>query len=109
MEYTPIIEGMPLPMNPEERSNVRVEVCVDGWVCSSQVRKHYAALIDISVDGCRVRSPFHLQQGCTLIVRIADLTPMHATVRWSTNEALGLKFTHPLDARIIDRIANLKV
>lgn len=107
MEYTPIVDGLPLPMNPEGRANVRLEVCADGWVCSSQVRKHYAALIDISVNGCRVLSPFNLPAGCSLIVKITDLAPMLATVRWSTSEALGLQFSQALDARIVDRIATL--
>ena len=102
MKFEPIQAGFPLPMNPEARGDHRLRVRIDGWLCSSQVRRHFAELTDLSINGCRVLSPFTIAVGCPLVVRIADLSPLHATVRWCSVDSLGLQFSHPLDARIVD-------
>ena len=106
MKFEHVQAGRPLPLNPDARGELRLKVRIDGWLCSSQVRRHFAELTDISVNGCRVLSPFQVAIGCALVVRIAELAPLHATVRWCTVDALGLQFSSPLDARIVEMISN---
>lgn len=69
------------------------------------MRKHCAELVDLSVAGCRVRSPFAILPGRALVIRIADLSPLLAVVRWCTASEVGLEFTRALDPRVVERIS----
>ena len=88
----------------DTRRSLRVPVSIDAWMSGSAVRKHLADLADISVDGCRVHSPFQLEPGRPVVLRIDGLQPMLALVRWCTEREVGLQFTRSLDPRVVRRV-----
>lgn len=63
----------------------------------------HAALIDLSVDGCRIQTT-GAHPGDHLIVKIHNFAPFSATVVWAQDQFAGLKFDAPLHDAILDHM-----
>jgi hypothetical protein len=62
-------------------------------------------LSDLSVEGCRITSAVAVLPGCTLTLRLPGVAVLTGEVRWCSDGALGLEFTHPLDPALVEGIA----
>lgn len=71
----------------------------DGTRYRAQVR-----IIDMSLNGCRVNSPFAVVDDSWLWLSITGLETQYCRVVWHCEEFVGLEFEKPLTEAVFDRI-----
>jgi hypothetical protein len=93
----------------DRRSHRRFFTEVLGWTRNTALEEHSIVVSDISAKGCRINDPDSL---CTVddrvVLSLADLEPIAATVRWSRNAAAGLEFDDVLDNDVVLYLASLR-
>jgi hypothetical protein len=62
-------------------------------------------LSDLSVEGCRIASAVAVLPGCGLTLTLPGIAVLNGTVRWCSDGAIGLEFGHPLEATLVQAIA----
>lgn len=87
-----------MPDTDERRTESRVVVSVG----RASVRKiseqpAHAALVDLSIYGCKIRSPLDHAADERVWLRLAGTTPIHATVVWTEKGLAGCRFDDPID------------
>jgi hypothetical protein len=88
----------------ESRSQLRVPVAIEGGVANSTIGRRPATLVDLSSRGCRIDWPFGATVGMVVVLKIPELAPIGARVRWRTATHIGLSFNTPLHQSVLDRI-----
>ncbi|WP_162935676.1 PilZ domain-containing protein [Tsuneonella amylolytica] len=88
-----------------ERSQERREVSIVGRVFAAGGSRE-VIIHDLSEQGCRIedRSQMKLREGGHVTVRIGEVGPIPATVRWMHAEEIGLRFDNPLYPSVLDHI-----
>jgi PilZ domain len=86
------------PARIEQRAVERHSVLLQ----RATVRKHgkqpiAAALVDLSIYGCRLSSDASFEAENRLWLRFSGASPVAATVIWTEGDTLGCRFDEPLD------------
>jgi hypothetical protein len=82
---------------------------VMGWSSNAALERHRVVIADISTTGCRIIDhDAEVRVGDRVVLAIAQLDPLAATVRWSRGDAAGLEFDVPLEAKIVLHLASLE-
>jgi hypothetical protein len=85
----------------ERRANSRVPTAVPATIRGNgEIRRVKGEVTDISVDGCKIFT-WGLAEGEEIWVAIAHLAPMAATVVWSREGVVGVKFKGQLHPSIV--------
>ena len=89
----------------DQRKAVRKAVSYRGTCRTVAGRTLKVWVTDISAEGCRLRfrEPPLLANDWVL-VEIAGLRELGATVQWSDGGTAGLRFFHPLPSDILDKL-----
>lgn len=91
----------------ERRATPRTPTALTATIrASGEVRRIKGEVADVSVEGCKVFT-WGLHDGDEVWVAIAHLTPMPATVMWSREGVVGLKFKSPLHQSTVTHLGFL--
>jgi hypothetical protein len=90
--------SLPSTDTDERRSSPRLAV----GVTKVSVRKlseqpAEASLGDLSIYGCRIKSPLDHNAGERVWLRFVGMNPVNATIVWSDNGFAGCRFDVPID------------
>jgi hypothetical protein len=93
------------PARLEQRQTLRHPVLLN----KANLRKHAgqpieAALMDLSVYGCRVLIDGSVKVGDRLWLRLAGSNPIPATAVWADGDLLGCKFDEMLDRMLFRQL-----
>ncbi|NBB26280.1 hypothetical protein GVM20_14200 [Porphyrobacter sp. SLTP] len=87
-----------------ERSAERHDVSIIGRLRTAKGAST-VTIHDLSKDGCQIYDELGLHsQGDRVTIRIGSIGPIGATVMWSKNRRLGVRFEHALHAYVVDHI-----
>ena len=94
--------------NPtERRANPRTSTALTATIrASGDVRRIKGEVADVSVEGCKIFT-WGLHEGDEVWVAIAHLAPMPATVAWSREGGVGLKFKGTLHQSLVTHLGFL--
>ena len=88
----------------ESRAQLRIPVFLESAISVVRSGRRKVALTDLSTAGCKVDAPYAWKEGQHVTITLPSLAPIGATVRWSTNEAMGLAFDRALHTSVIQHI-----
>lgn len=71
------------------------------------LRRAYAEVIDLSIDGCKVRSTEY-NAGDGILITLAHLAPLPAHVLWVKDGAMGIQFATRLHPSVARHLASLR-
>jgi hypothetical protein len=91
----------------DRRAQRRFFTEVLGTAQGRALEKHSVFVSDISAKGCRISDRnSHVAVGERVVLSMADLEPLAATVRWTNNGAAGLEFDLALDTEVVLYLAS---
>jgi len=91
----------------DRRGQRRFFTEVLGWAQGTALEKYSVFVSDISAKGCRISDHnSHVGIGDRVVLCMADLDPLAATVRWANKGAAGLEFDDALDAELVLYLAS---
>jgi hypothetical protein len=74
-------------------------------VCFATVRigsmYHHARLVNLSLRGAALETAFPVELSGPAVLRLPDLPPIHAQIRWSDGVSLGMSFNEPLSLVVV--------
>ena len=97
---------MPAWLQPawaERRIARRREARLPGETKHPDFGRRQVALLDLSASGCRLECAF-FRPGDKLWLAITNLSPRLATVAWSSNKEIGLRFDRSLHPAVVDHL-----
>jgi len=62
-------------------------------------------VLDLSADGCRMHTGFHVRPDRTARLRIPGFAAIAATIDWSEDWHAGLRFDQPIHPSVIHHLA----
>lgn len=87
------------------RREARGHVIMPGAIRHNVTCRAEVAVTDLSARGCRIISSGQdLVLGSALFVRLDQLAPLRATVRWDEAGIIGLEFDRPLYIPVMDHL-----
>lgn len=91
----------------DRRANPRTSTALTATIrASGDVRRIKGEVADVSVEGCKIFT-WGLREGDEVWVAIAHLAPMPATVAWSREGVVGLKFKGTLHQSLVTHLGFL--
>ena len=91
----------------ERRASPRTSTALTATIrASGEARRIKGEVADVSVEGCKVFT-WGLHEGDEVWVAIAHLAPMPATVAWSREGVVGLKFKGTLHQSLVTHLGFL--
>lgn len=91
----------------ERRANPRTSTALTATIrTSGEARRIKGEVADVSVEGCKIFT-WGLHEGDEVWVAIAHLAPMPATVCWSREGVVGLKFKGALHQSLVTHLGFL--
>jgi hypothetical protein len=91
----------------DRRANPRTPTALTATIrASGEVRRIKGEVADVSVEGCKIFT-WGLHEGDEVWVAIAHLSPMPATVMWSREGVVGLKFKNALHQSTVTHLGFL--
>ncbi len=94
-----------IPSSDTRRRERRGTVAMPGALRYNVTCRSKVSVSDLSSHGCRVSTCDEgLVVGASVFVRLNDLAPLRATVRWRCAGIVGLEFDHPLYLPVLDHL-----
>ena len=91
----------------DRRSQQRFFTEVLGWAQGTALEKYSVFVSDISARGCRISDHnSHVGVDDRVVLSMAGLEPLAATVRWANKGAAGLEFDEALADEIVLYLAS---
>nr|WP_294813586.1 PilZ domain-containing protein [uncultured Sphingomonas sp.] len=92
---------------PDRRANPRTSTALTATIrASGEARRIKGEVADVSVEGCKVFT-WGLHEGDEVWVGIAHLAPIPATVVWSREGVVGIRFKSPLHQSTVTHLGFL--
>lgn len=89
------------------RREMRGRVIMPGAIRHNVTCRAEVAIADLSTSGCRINRPGQdLAIGSAVFVRLHELAPLRAMVRWNQAGLTGLEFEQPLYIAVLDHLLN---
>ena len=83
----------------------RKVISVPGKIRTGRGVAHHVAITDLSEGGCCAIEPGgSLTEGTAVSIRVGQLDPIDATVRWAGGGGIGLEFQRPLYGPVFEHI-----
>lgn len=96
------------PPSKTRRREYRGNVEMPGALRHNVTCRSNVSVSDLSVRGCRIATSAEgIAVGASVFVRLSELAPLRATVRWSGKGMVGLEFNQPLYIPVLDHLLNL--
>lgn len=87
------------------RDKTRKILSVPGKIRTGRGVPDRVAITDLSEGGCRViESNIRIKEGSNVSIRVGNLDPIYASVRWTHNGAIGLEFQQPLCGPLLENM-----
>ena len=89
------------------RRERRGTVAMPGAIRHNVTCRSNVSVGDLSARGCRILTRDEgITVGTSVFVRLNELAPLRATVRWRGEGSAGLEFDHPLYIPVLDHLLN---
>jgi hypothetical protein len=89
----------------EERRADRHEVTLQGRYRTGSGMARDVVVTDLSTTGCKFDDPVHnLRNGSIISIRIGNIGPMTAQVKWLEHWTAGVRFDETLHASVLDHM-----
>ncbi len=87
------------------RDKTRKILSVPGKIRTGRGVPHRVAITDVSEGGCRIiESNIRIEAGSNVSIRVGNLDPIYASVRWTQNGVIGLEFQQPLCGPLVENM-----
>lgn len=94
-----------LPRAETARSDAREQVVISGTCRIGERPPEDVLIIDLGASGCCLRgSSLGVTKSEPLELRIADVGPLAARLKWVKKGALGVAFDVPLDEAVLEKL-----
>jgi hypothetical protein len=91
----------------DERKAVRIPVNWPATVTADKFDTQAVRISDCTKLGCRIETPLAVTVGTFVHVAIPNFADVPGWVAWSSPEAIGVDFGHPLPDRVLEYIIDL--
>ncbi|MGD9473014.1 MAG: PilZ domain-containing protein [Novosphingobium sp.] len=89
-----------------ERRDMRLPVKMQGRYRSGNGRVHDVQISNLSLTGCRMfQNHSWLGEGDPIALRIENIGPIDAIVRWKDRTEMGVEFINALHPSVLDHLA----
>lgn len=88
----------------EERKAVRIPVDWAATVAADKFGSETVRITDCTQLGCRIETSLAVTTGTFVHVAIPNFADVPGWVAWSSPEAFGVDFSHPLPNRVLEYI-----
>ena len=89
----------------EDRRTVRRNVVsLSAYARETDAKVWDVEVIDLSIDGCRIRGEVALEQGTDIWLKIPGIAPRSARVRWVGEREAGCEFHDPVANATLERV-----
>lgn len=89
----------------DQRREDRGSVVLPGGIRHNVTSRAEVKVTDLSARGCRIEAPGRdLDQGSAVFIRLDQLAPLRANVRWYEAGFAGLEFDQPLYVAVLDHL-----
>jgi hypothetical protein len=102
MEMQPSTPHYPSGRVADERRAVRIPVDWTATVAADTSETQAVRITDCTQLGCRIETRLKVAVGTFVQVAIPLFADVPGWVAWSTPEAIGIDFSHPLPNRVLE-------
>ncbi len=89
----------------EDRREPRIPVTLQGRYRTGNGTANDVVVQDISTTGCKFYDRFsNLQTGNYLSIRVGNIGPIDAAVRWKEGTIVGVRFDSPMHASVLEHM-----
>jgi hypothetical protein len=88
----------------DERKAVRIPVDWSATVAADKFGTEAVRISDCTRLGCRIETRLAVTIGTFVHVAIPNFADVPGWVAWSSSEAIGIDFSHPLPNRVLEYI-----
>jgi hypothetical protein len=85
----------------DERKAVRIPVAWTATLSADHFSEQAVRISNCTARGCRIETPLAVPVGTFVSVTIPEFTAVPGWVAWSSPEAIGIDFSHPLPSRVL--------
>ncbi|OBX19231.1 hypothetical protein A9995_08910 [Erythrobacter sp. QSSC1-22B] len=87
------------------RDKTRKTLSLPGKIRMGRGIPQRVAITDLSEGGCRViQANIRIKADSNVSIRVGNLDPIYASVRWTQNGAIGLEFQQPLCGSLVENM-----
>ena len=91
----------------DERREIRLPVRMQGRYRSGNGRVHDVQVSNLSAAGCRMfQNHSWLDIGDVISLRVENIGPIDAIVRWKDRTEMGVEFLTPLHPSVLEHLAS---
>jgi hypothetical protein len=94
----------PAWLGKEQRQAVRIVVDWAASVAADKFGSKTVRITDCTNRGCRIETDLAVTVGTFVNVIIPQFTDVPGWVAWSSPDAMGIDFSHPLPRRVLEYI-----
>ncbi|MEG3168442.1 hypothetical protein U1737_09600 [Sphingomonas sp. LB3N6] len=88
----------------DQRNSVRIVVDWGASVAVEKVGSCAVKVTDCTTRGCRIETDLGVAVGTFIRIAIPSFTDVQGWVAWSSPEAIGVDFSHPLPGKVLEYI-----
>jgi hypothetical protein len=104
MASEPLSIAYPVWPGEDERQAVRIPVAWDATLAADKFGQEEVRISDCTPLGCRIETRLAVTVGTFVHVAIPRFAEVPGWVAWSSPDAIGIDFSHPLPKRVLDHI-----
>jgi hypothetical protein len=86
----------------DERQDIRVPVAWNATISADKFDEQPVRITDCTARGCRIATRLAVTVGAFVHVTIPQFAAVPGWVAWSSPEAIGIDFSHPLPNRVLE-------
>lgn len=86
----------------EQRQAIRLIVDWTASVSADTLNAKVVHITDCTIHGCRIETDLAVPVGKFVNISIPQFTQVCGWVAWSSPQAMGIDFSHPLPSRVLD-------
>jgi len=99
-----IDDTYPAWLGKDERQLVRIPVAWNATISADKFDEQLVCISDCTARGCRVETRLAVTVGTFVHLTIPRFATVPGWVAWSSPEAIGIDFSHPLPNRVLECI-----
>jgi hypothetical protein len=86
----------------DERQDIRIAVAWNATISADKFDEQPVRITDCTARGCRIATRLAVTVGTFVQVTIPQFAAVPGWVAWSSPEAIGIDFSHPLPNRVLE-------
>lgn len=91
----------PVWAGKEQRTAVRIVVDWGASIAADKFGSRAVKVTDCTIRGCRIETDLSVTVGTFVQIDIPNFTDVQGWVAWSSSEAIGVDFAHPLPSKVL--------